>query len=76
MTKRQAECLHLASQGLSNAAIAAQLGISQSSVKTHLQHVYMQLGLNAGTGNPRVRALLMYQNWFTATVELTRQVIE
>jgi two-component system nitrate/nitrite response regulator NarL len=43
LTKREAEVLALLSQGLANKVIAARLGISEATVKTHIAAVYEKL---------------------------------
>lgn len=43
LSEREAEVLRLVAQGLTNRAIARQLLISESTVKTHLLHVYAKL---------------------------------
>lgn len=43
LSVREAEVLRLVAEGLTNGAIARQLLISESTVKTHLLHVYAKL---------------------------------
>lgn len=43
LSPREAEVLRLVAQGLTNGAIASRLLISESTVKTHLLHVYAKL---------------------------------
>ncbi|HEY8345975.1 MAG TPA: LuxR family transcriptional regulator [Symbiobacteriaceae bacterium] len=49
LTKREMEILALIGAGLSNREIAKQLYVSQSTVKTHITHLLLKLGLNNRT---------------------------
>ena len=49
LSKREHEVYALACQGLSNAAIAKQLFISQATVKVHMHHVFDKLGVRSRT---------------------------
>lgn len=53
LTSRQLEVLQLVDRGLSNAAIGAQLGVTERTVKAHLQSVFEQLCVHS-----RVQALI------------------
>jgi len=55
LTLRELEVAQLASQGLSNRAIADRLHLSGRTVETHLSHVYTKLGI---TGRARLGAFL------------------
>jgi two-component system nitrate/nitrite response regulator NarL len=46
LTPREAQILRLAAEGLSRDEIAATLVLSNSTVKTHLEHVYSKLGVS------------------------------
>ncbi|MBB4845414.1 DNA-binding NarL/FixJ family response regulator [Paucibacter oligotrophus] len=49
LTPRQHDVLQLLLQGRSNKLICRQLGLSESSVKTHLEAVYRRLGVSSRT---------------------------
>jgi DNA-binding NarL/FixJ family response regulator len=45
LTEREAEVLRLIASGLSNTEIAAQLVVSESTIKTHVNHVFAKIGV-------------------------------
>ena len=47
MTDRELEVLRLLAAGRSNAEMAAELFVEQSTVKTHLIHLYSKLGVHS-----------------------------
>ena len=49
LTSRQAELLHLVGAGHTNAQIARRLGISEGTVRTHLENIYEKLGVSSRT---------------------------
>lgn len=49
LTSRELNVLALASQGLNNRSIADSLGLSESTIKTHLRSVYAKLGVSDRT---------------------------
>lgn len=61
LSRRQYEVLVALSSGLTNAAIAEQLGIAVRSVDNHVNALYGALGLRSdGARNPRVDATLLF----------------
>jgi LuxR family maltose regulon positive regulatory protein len=58
LTERELEVLRLLAAGRSNAELAAELFVEQSTVKTHLIHLYSKLGVHSRTqAVARARAL-------------------
>lgn len=49
LTAREREIVQLVSQGKTNTQIAAELWVSPSTVKKHLEHVYVKLGVGRRT---------------------------
>jgi DNA-binding NarL/FixJ family response regulator len=61
LSDREREVLALIAQGLSNAAVAERLAISESAVQKHATSLFAKLGLAAGDDvNRRVLAVLSY----------------
>jgi DNA-binding CsgD family transcriptional regulator len=46
LTDRQREIVRWAAQGLSNKEIGRRLGISPTTVKTHLQNIFERVGIS------------------------------
>ena len=49
LTPRQADLLHLLAAGHTNTQIARRLGISEGTVRTHLENIYERLGVSSRT---------------------------
>src|SRR4029077_19571872 len=54
LTEREHEILRLIATGLSNAEIGRELYISETTVKTHVTHIFQKLGLR-----DRVQAVVL-----------------
>jgi DNA-binding CsgD family transcriptional regulator len=50
LTERQLQILHLVERGMTNREIGRTLGIRESTVRKHLEHAYLRLGVLSRTG--------------------------
>jgi DNA-binding CsgD family transcriptional regulator len=46
LTGREAEVAHLVAQGMTNAAVAAELFVTPKAVEFHLSNIFAKLGVN------------------------------
>jgi len=61
LTPRQRQVVALVAEGLTNTAIAAELGLSRKSVDAHLNMAYTVLGIHSdGHRNPRVEVVRVF----------------
>lgn len=61
LTAREREVLAVIAQGHTNAAVAAELFLSQHAVEKHINSIFAKLGLTGDARHhPRVRAALMF----------------
>lgn len=61
LTPRELQVLGAIAEGRTNAAIAAELFLTQHAVEKHINAIFTKLGLSGDrTNHPRVRAALMY----------------
>ena len=56
LTRREVEVIERMSNGLSNRAIAADLVVTEKTVKNHINHIFFKLGVRE-----RVTAVLAWQ---------------
>jgi DNA-binding NarL/FixJ family response regulator len=70
LTQREKHVFMLASRGLKNNEIAAELGLSPKTIKTHLRNIYRKLDLS---GKPELR-LLAYKTGLTDESTWNQQV--
>jgi DNA-binding NarL/FixJ family response regulator len=70
LTPREREVLELMAQGLSNAAIAQKLVVTDGAVEKHVTNIFGKLGLHtAAGGNLRVLAVLAWLRAESGTPE-------
>jgi len=60
LTNAQFGVLRLVAEGMSNQAVAEQLGLNPRSVESHLKSIYQRLGIDGDGSNRRVAAVLAF----------------
>jgi DNA-binding NarL/FixJ family response regulator len=60
LTPSERRVMHHAAHGMTDAAIAAELWLSEKTVKAHLGNSYRKLGVRQVGSNPRVLAVLAF----------------
>ena len=50
LTRREREIVDLACRGLSNKAIAAEVGVAEGTIKIHLHNIFQKLNVTNRTG--------------------------
>jgi DNA-binding NarL/FixJ family response regulator len=64
LTGQEMAVLRLAAQGLSNARIGQELGLSEKTVRNYFSSIYRKLGVEADQGvSPRVAAITKAKDW-------------
>lgn len=58
LTERELEVLTMVCQALPDKLIARRLDVSAKTVSTHLEHVYLKLGIRGDIQNARCAAIL------------------
>lgn len=73
LTNRQLEILSLLSKGISNAAIAQLLHISEKTIENQLNTIYTRLDIDRdrGAAHPRIKAMLQYLDMHNTPAMLT-----
>ncbi len=62
LSNREYQVIELCAQGLKNEQIANKLGISVTTVSTHLNNVYQKFGISCDPRDVRVLSVLMFIN--------------
>ncbi|SEF15924.1 helix-turn-helix transcriptional regulator [Jiangella alba] len=60
LTPREREVLELMAEGLTNAAIAGRLFVSEATVRKHIGRIFAKLGAERGSTDRRVAAVVAY----------------
>ena len=68
LTPRQTDLLHLVAAGHTNTQIARRLGLSEGTVRTHLENIYERLQVSSRTAAEKNDA----QSWLPGKAESTQ----